>query len=53
MNDREKLAELENRLAELEARLPAHSVPASMMIELEELEDEIEALRARMRREQA
>lgn len=50
MNDQEKLAELEAKLAELEARLPAHSVPASMVIELEELEDEIEALRARVRR---
>lgn len=50
MNDKEKLAELEARLAELKARLPAHSVPASMIIELEELEDEIEALRARMSR---
>jgi len=52
MNDREKLAELEAKLAELNARLPAHSVPASMIIELEELEDEIEALRAQMRRDQ-
>ena len=45
VNDREKLAELENRLAELEARLPAHSVPASMMIELEELEEALARLR--------
>jgi hypothetical protein len=53
MNDQEKLAKLETRLADLEARLPAHSVPASMMIELEELEDEIETLRRRMGREQS
>lgn len=45
----QRMAQLEDQLAELEARLPKHSVPAAMMIELEELEEEIEALRAKFR----
>jgi hypothetical protein len=52
MNNQERLRELEDKLAELKARLPAHSVSAAMMIELEELEEEIEALRARASDEQ-
>jgi BMFP domain-containing protein YqiC len=52
MHDRERIAQLEKEIAELEARLPAHSVPAAMMIELEELEEELEALRARIAHEQ-
>ena len=46
MEDKDRIRELETRLAELKARLPKHSVSAAMMIELEELEEEIEALRA-------
>jgi hypothetical protein len=33
--------ELEKRIHDLRARLPQHSVPAAMLIELEELEDEL------------
>lgn len=51
MNDRERIDQLERQLAELEARLPKHSVPPAMMIEMEELEEELETLRARVRRE--
>jgi hypothetical protein len=36
-----RVAELEKRLADLKARMPAHSVPPSMMIELDELEEEL------------
>ena len=36
------IAELEQHLAELRARLPRHSVPPTMLLELEELEDELE-----------
>jgi hypothetical protein len=32
-------------MAELEARLPRHSVPPAMMIELEELEEALERAR--------
>ena len=45
-----RVAELEKQLADLKARLPAHSVPASMMVELDELEEEL-ALARRQRRE--
>ena len=43
---------MEKEITELEARLPAHSTPPAMLIELEELEEELEALRARVRRGQ-
>ena len=46
MTHKERIAQLEKQLAELKARLPKHSVPAAMIIELEDLEDELEALRA-------
>lgn len=46
MNDRAtRIKALEKRIAELRARLPKHSVPASMMIELDEVEDELQRLR--------
>ena len=51
MNDQEQIDRLERQLAELEARLPKHSVPPAMMIEMEELEEELETLKARVRRE--
>ncbi len=44
----DRLAEiqtLERRIAELEARLPKHSPPPAMLIELDELEDALEGLR--------
>ena len=40
-----RIAELEQRLEDLHARLPAHSIPTSMAIEMEALEDAIENLR--------
>jgi HAMP domain-containing protein len=36
---------LEQRIADLRARLPRHSVPAAMLLELEALEETLEALR--------
>jgi hypothetical protein len=41
-----RLARLERERRELVASLPAHSVPASIVIRIEELEEEIAALRA-------
>ncbi len=38
-------AELERRIADLRARLPQHSLPAAMLLELEELEEELETRR--------
>lgn len=43
----ERIAQLEKEIAELTARLPKHSVPAAMIIELDDLEDELSALRAK------
>ena len=34
-----RVAELEKRLADLQARLPAHSIPPSMIAELDDLEE--------------
>jgi len=42
----EQIIRLEKGIADLKARLPKHSVPAAMMIELEELEEELEKLKA-------
>lgn len=43
-----RIKELERRIADLKARWPKHSVPPSMAVELEELEDELEELRAQV-----
>ncbi|MDP8214753.1 MAG: hypothetical protein P9M10_06120 [Candidatus Euphemobacter frigidus] len=40
-----KIIELENKIKELKDRMPAHSIPVSMMEELEELEEELELLK--------
>ncbi|MCK4314616.1 MAG: histidine kinase [Anaerolineae bacterium] len=37
-----QITELEKRIADLKARLPRHSIPPAMLIELEELEEELE-----------
>jgi len=41
----DKIKELEEKIADLKARWPAHSVHPSMVQELEELEDELEKAR--------
>jgi hypothetical protein len=38
----DKVREIEDKIADLKARWPAHSVPPSMWQQLEELEDELE-----------
>lgn len=42
----DQIKDLENRIADLKARLPAHSIPPAMMIELDELEDQLAKLQA-------
>ncbi len=42
----QRIAELERQIADLEARLPKHSVPPRMLIELEELEEALERARS-------
>ena len=40
--DSDRVREIEEKIAELKARWPAHSVPIGMWQELEELEDALE-----------
>jgi len=47
MFNTEQIAQLEREIEEIKARMPKHSVPPSLIIELEDLEDELEELRAR------
>ena len=46
-----RIAELERQLADLQARLPAHSVPAVMLIEMEEIEDELARLQSELEKQ--
>jgi hypothetical protein len=43
--DREKIRDIENKIAELTERFPKHSVPPAMWRELEDLEDELKLAR--------
>jgi hypothetical protein len=45
MSTEDKIREIEEKITDLKARWPAHSVPASMWQQLEELEDELEKAR--------
>ena len=40
--DTDRIKEIEEKIADLKGRIPAHSVPPSMWQELEELEEELE-----------
>jgi len=42
------IAALEARLADLYARLPAHSIPPAMIAELDEIDEQIAQARARL-----
>jgi hypothetical protein len=46
MTNEKAIAELEQKIDALKARVPKHSVPPALILELEDLEDELEALRA-------
>jgi len=41
----DRVREIEEKIADLKARWPAHSVPPSMWQQLEQLEDELEKAR--------
>jgi ATPase subunit of ABC transporter with duplicated ATPase domains len=51
MSNKERIAQLEKEIEEMEARLPKHSVPPAMIVELEDMEEELEMLKARESRE--
>jgi hypothetical protein len=40
----ERIAELVQRIAAVRARLPKHSPPTSMMVDIDEMEDELATL---------
>lgn len=46
------IAELERRLEDLKARLPAHSIPPNMIAELDDLDEQLAIARARMQNDQ-
>jgi hypothetical protein len=43
-----QIAELETLLADLEARLPAHSIPANLIAEMDHLDEQILAEKKRL-----
>ena len=49
----EQVAALEKRLADAQARLPKHSTPMAMMLEIEELEEALAQARAQAARDAA
>jgi hypothetical protein len=51
MSNSERITQLKQEIEEMKARLPKHSVPPAMIIELEDKEDELEMLQARESRE--
>ena len=48
-----RVAELEKQLEDLQSRMPAHSVPPSMIVELDELEEELALARRQLGEEGA
>ena len=52
-DQQQRIAELENELENLTARLPRHSTPPAMLIRLEEVEEELAVLRAQQESEGA
>ncbi len=44
--DYQRIKEIEKKIEDLKARMPAHSVPIRMIEELEDLEDELAAAKA-------
>lgn len=43
-----RISELEARRADLIARLPAHSIPPSMIAELDEIEEQLEQAKSQL-----
>lgn len=51
INDK-RIKELEEKIADLEKRWPAHSIPPAMLQELDDLEEELEKALKEARREE-
>lgn len=50
MDDAERLRQLEQRLADLKARQPAHTPSPTMMMEWDDLEEEISILKESLKK---
>lgn len=48
MDENDQLRRLEAKLADLRARMPAHSLSPAMLMQLEDLEEEVARLRAKL-----
>ncbi len=48
----DRVARLEKQLADLQARLPAHSIPPGMIAELDELEESLAQARRQQHKDQ-
>jgi len=46
MANQQRIAQLEQELADIKARLPRHSTPPAMLVRLEEVEEELANLKA-------
>lgn len=46
---RRTIAKLESRLEDLQARMPAHSIPPAMQTELDELDEQLAAARLKLK----
>ena len=42
----EQIAEVQRQLSEARARIPKHSAPPALMVEIDELEEELERLQS-------
>ena len=47
MKEKLLVQDLKDRIGEIKKNIPAHSIPVTMLIELEELEDELAQLQER------
>jgi predicted nuclease with TOPRIM domain len=47
-NIRERIAQLEKELKQLRSQFPKHSIKPSMIMQMDELEDELESLNKKM-----
>ena len=48
MTDEQRVAYLQKAIADLKARVPRHSATAAMLVELEDLQEELKRLQARL-----
>ena len=47
--DEERIQELEEAIADINGRIPAHTIRPHIIMELEELEDELDKLKEKLR----